>query len=60
MPAGTPAVLRNILEHGRLAVDVSGCPPSSAGQASDAMGGAPGTFQTLESPVFPPKGMFPF
>ena len=42
VPAGTPAVLRNILEHGRLAVDVSGCPPSSAGQASDAMGGMGG------------------
>ena len=43
MPAGTPAVLRNILEHGRLAVDVSECPPLSAGQASDALGGAPVT-----------------
>lgn len=39
VPAGTPAVLRNILEHGRLAVDVSGRPPLSAGQASDTLKG---------------------
>lgn len=60
VPAGTPEILRNILEHGRLVVDVSGCPPLSAGQATDALGGHPVTLQTLESPVLPPKGMFPF
>ena len=55
VPAGTPEILRTILEHGRLVVDVSGCPPLSAGQATDALGGHPMTLQTLESPVFPPK-----
>lgn len=54
------AVLRNILEHGRLAVDVSGRPPLSAGQASDTLKGAPVTLQTLESPVSPQKGCFHF
>lgn len=56
VPAGTPEILRNILEQERLAVDVNRCPPLSAGQASDALGGHTVMLQHLRVQFSPQKG----